>query len=663
MKKILFLLLSFLFFIVAFFVAKPINTELTGAFLNTNSPLIKLSKVSASYLNVILESDSEDGIEDLKSFLPSQNKLDYAAIFDVYRNYPENFLTVSTRKKLIAKEYKKLDEESLARIYNPLGFYITPPDSDPYLFATEYVSSLINHNQQNIQYEGKFYSILRFKINGNDEIKTFIQAQKNVQEENVGNIYLTGAPIHSYKTSQKSTLEINIICLVSIFALTLLCKFYFKSLKILVPITGSIVFGFLFGYSASVLIFKELHILTFVFSTSLIGISLDYSLHYFLSGKEKWFRKDLTASMVTTVIAFFVLLLSDMIVLKQIAIFTAFGLLGVYLFVLNVLNNKLVFESRILPTVDWDSFKVPIIIFLGIVVTVGFFKLKFNDDIRSLYIPPKSLLKSERLYKTLFMSQPQEFLIIKGKNVDEILRKEEAFGTENSISLSNFVASKELQEENLKLVKNLYSENLSQYANFLSKERIKKIEQKEFKIYDVEKFPLNSEFMLDKNTSYIMLNKHHEGAISPAEEVTKQLNLERKKCIKLFPILFGLLIAFLALVFGFKNALRIIISPIGGILFALGLISMLGQEINLFHIIALFLVIGFSLDYSIFRLNGQEKSKNAVFISALSTIFSFLMLSFTSFKVISSLGLTLFAGIAASYLLSLILINSKSEII
>lgn len=662
MKKILFLTLSLLFFIFALFVAKPIDTELTGAFLNSNSSLIKLSKISANYLNVILESDSEDGIEELKALLP-KNEINFTDILDVYKNYPENFLTANTKKLIETKDYKNLDTEALERVYNPLGFYISTPDNDPYLLATDYISSLINQNQQNIQYEGKFYSVLHYKIENNNEIQEYIKVQNNASELDDSNIYLTGAPIHSFKTSQKSAFEINIICIISTLALALLCKFYFKSLKILVPIAGSILFGFLFGYSASALIFKKLHILTFVFSTSLIGISLDYSLHYFLTGQEKWFKKDLTASMVTTVIAFFVLLLSNMVILKQIAIFTAFGLLGVYLFVLIVLDKKLDFVPRKFPKTSLEKFKIPVLIIFVIVILIGFSNLKFNDDIRNLYVPSKNLLQAEKLYQTVFKPKNQEFLIIKGRNVNEILRKEESLGIENSISLSNYVVSKETQMQNLELVKNLYCENLNRYANFLSNENIQKLKQKQFKIYDVENFPLNSEFMLDNNTSYMILAEHKDGAISPANEITKQLKFERRKCVKLFPLVFCMLVVFLTFVFGFRNAIKVIVSPVGGILFALGLISILGQEINLFHIIALFLVIGFSLDYSIFRLNGQEKSKNAVFISALSTIFSFLMLSFTSFKVISSLGLTLFAGIAASYLLSLILINSKSEII
>ena len=109
--------------------------------------------------------------------------------------------------------------------------------------------------------------------------------------------------------------------------------------------------------------------------------------------------------------------------------------------------------------------------------------------------------------------------------------------------------------------------------------------------------------------------------------------------MKLLPLVFGMLFILLSCIYGLKKALKISLSPILG----------------------LFLILGFSLDYSIFRLNGEEKSKNAVFISFVSTAVSFLLLSFTSFKLISSLGLTIFIGVTVSYISSLFMIKSEHE--
>ena len=87
---------------------------------------------------------------------------------------------------------------------------------------------------------------------------------------------------------------------------------------------------------------------------------------------------------------------------------------------------------------------------------------------------------------------------------------------------------------------------------------------------------------------------------------------------------------------------------------------------NLFHVLSLFLITGFSLDYSIFRFNDARTenmyhSRVAVLMSCATTVFSFLLLSLTSFKLVSSLGFMLACGLISSYILSLILINPKQE--
>ena len=71
------------------------------------------------------------------------------------------------------------------------------------------------HNQ-------KFYLLKRYKINSLEDVKSFIEVQNSAKE---GAIYLAGVPVHSYITSQKSALEINVICLISTFALIFLCRY------------------------------------------------------------------------------------------------------------------------------------------------------------------------------------------------------------------------------------------------------------------------------------------------------------------------------------------------------------------------------------------------------------------------------------------------------
>ena len=655
-KKILFLILSFILFFAAIFKQTPIETNLVSAFLKSSSnisPLIKITEVSNKNLNIILEAENLECLEDAKSQFKTD--IPIKELTDVYKNYPANFLTDNSRNLIKNSDYKKLNKEGLERLYNPFGMFIAPPSEDPYLFSNEFVFNNFKYQNSDKFINGKYYSLINVKINSQEDIEKYLSVKN---EADGVNIYLTGTPIHSYMTTKKSVLEINIICLISTLAFIFLCKCCFNSYKIIIPIGLSILFGFTFGYSASALLFSKLHILTFVFSTSLIGISLDYSLHHFIAGDEKGFKKNLTASMLTTVCAFLVLALSGIEVLREIAIFTGFGLLGVYLFVIIVLDKNIYSTKLKIPTLKFNNLYIVLFI---LIAALGLTKLSFNDNIQNLYTPPKELAFSEKLYNDIFNKNSSEFLLIEGENLNEILKKEENLKLENYLGLSKFISSKEKQKENFELVKKLYQKDLESYAKFLSVETKTNLKNAEFNPYDVNNFALKSEFLLDQKTSFVVVPEHVEGSISLSEEISKYLKNIRKDAVKLIVPVFASLFILLTTFYGTKNALRIIASPIFGVLTAISLISIMGLGLNLFNILALFLIIGFSIDYSIFRLNCSEKSEPAVFISVLSTGFSFLLLSFTGFKLISSLALTLLIGITSSYLASLFMIKSKNE--
>ena len=657
-KKFIFFLIATIIFIIGIFSLKGIDTEITRAFLDNDSNLIKLAQLSSKNLNIIFESDNPQRVEELKNEYRQYNPV-FSDVINIYGSYPENFLSENIKSQLEKKDYKTIENDALIRLYNPFGIFLSDPSNDPYMLSGDFLNSLSKRYETEIkEYQGKFYSSAQIEINNNKELENILNKQKQLDD---GKIYLTGTPIHSYLASKNSSLEINIICIISTLALILLCKFYFKSYKIILPILASIIFGFLMGFSVSSIIFHKIHILTFVFSTSLIGISLDYSLHYYLNDNNKFFIKSLTNSMLTTVFAFLILNFSGIELLKQIGIFTASGLLGVYLFVVFILSKNNDFKINSLPKLDLAKFKFLILSIIFGITVLGFFNLKFNDNLKNLYTPPKELIKSERFNQELFGQKNIKYILINGKNTNEILKKEEKMDIKNSISLSDFIFSTDKQKENFILVKELYKNNLKSYGKFLSQAQIKALENKNFIHYDVENFPLKQKFMLDNNTSFIITSENFDNAIDPALEISKELKKIRIQCLKLFPIVFVILYLFLSFNYGLKQAFRIIISPLLGILFSISIISLFNIPINLFNILALFLILGFSLDYSIFRTQNCEKSKDAVFISFLSTAFSFLMLSFVRFKLISSLGITLFIGITISYLLSLFMIKSGNE--
>ena len=174
--------------------------------------------------------------------------------------------------------------------------------------------------------------------------------------------------------------------------------------------------------------------------------------------------------------------------------------------------------------------------------------------------------------------------------------------------------------------------------------------------------------MADEKTSVMVINsnieniKNVKGAkiINVSKDISDEMAKHRKTCIALVAVAFVFLFAFLYANYK-KLAIKIVLPSLFGILTSIAALGITSQTMNLFHIFAIFLILGFTLDYSIFRVSKIKNSKDAVLISCITTAFSFLMLTFTSFKLISTLGFMMGVGILSAYLFSLILIDGGQD--
>ena len=220
----------------------------------------------------------------------------------------------------------------------------------------------------------------------------------------------------------------------------------------------------------------------------------------------------------------------------------------------------------------------------------------------------------------------------------------------------------------------LYEGELNVFSELLTPENLYQIKHFDKKYFSEEAFrninQLN-EFMLDKTHSIMVVYDVENPEFLEGVENTHYINLPseisggikkiRLACLKILVPIYILLYLLLGFIFTFKNAVKIICPSILASLFAISFISLF-QPLNLFHILAIFLITGFGLDYAIFRFNGSKNSNDAVLISCITTVFSFLLLAFTSFKLISSLGFMLALGLASSYILSILLISKDSPL-
>jgi predicted exporter len=88
---------------------------------------------------------------------------------------------------------------------------------------------------------------------------------------------------------------------------------------------------------------------------------------------------------------------------------------------------------------------------------------------------------------------------------------------------------------------------------------------------------------------------------------------------------------------------------------AIALLSLAGQQLQLFHVLALMLLLGIGVDYGVFfheRPDRRETSAwMAVSLSAVSTLLSFGLLGLSRTPALQAFGLTMLLGTALVWLI------------
>lgn len=638
------------------------------------SDIIPLSDKTSSAVNLIFEQNDEDELEDfehnvLNEINPEHFEIadiDVSKMLDGYSSSPSNFLSEKSRSLIARDEYEKVYTEGLERLYNPVGITFSDVSKDPYSLLSDFLLSN-KLNFQITQIGDKYYLVKTIKIKQgikNDTVKELINLQTKYNSDNQ-KLYLSGTPVHTYLTSKASASNVNFICILITVLIVILTWIYFKNLKLLLPIALSIAFGFLGGISVAKATFHDFHIITLLFAMTLIGIGVDYSLHYvFSEDRDKTFYKNLTLSLISTVSAFLLLFLLKIEILNQIALFTITGLISVYLFI--ILVYPCLDFPKPVKSVNIKFNKIYRIVICAITIAViglGALRLSFDDNLSALYTPNKSLKQAEKLYSTLSKPAGTDsfVVIVKGENTEDILEKEEIIGDIlsekgiNYISLSKFMPSEKRQRENFELVKKLYEKDY--FSDILTPEQLTALRQEEFKAVIPDE-TLEKEFMLSPSSSIIMYfapeKVHLDFDFAQQTDIQKTvsdcLKSYRINLINLLPFVYIILIIITTSFYGRKQGFKMVFPIVLSSLFTLSLLSLMGIKLNLFHFLGLMLVLGFTVDYALFGIREDINTQNAILLACITTSASFLLLSFTTFNLLNSLALTLFIGIVSSYI-------------
>lgn len=248
----------------------------------------------------------------------------------------------------------------------------------------------------------------------------------------------SGANRFAVRAEQAIKADIRRVTIGSIVGLTLLFLLLFRSLRLVlltVPVLGA---GFLAGTASCLLLFGRLHGLTLAFGAALIGVSIDYAIHFHChqtlapdpAGPRRtlggiWIGLLLGA--LTTIVGFVALVVSSFPGLREMAVFAAFGI-GAALIATRVFLPGLVRASAP-PTrasralARWIGVGVTAMAkrrvvlalpLIGVVLLAGYGLLRagWNDDIADLNQLDPELVREDESVRQRVVRYEQRRLVI-----------------------------------------------------------------------------------------------------------------------------------------------------------------------------------------------------------------------------------------------------------
>lgn len=313
-------------------------------------------------------------------------------------------------------------------------------------------------------------------------------------------LLMSGAVFHAAAASASAQHEMTVIGVGSILGILLLYLLSFRRFKPLLLSISSIVYGCICALVVTHTLFGELHVMTLVFGASLIGVAIDYSLHYLCKLQALYVTTAspvksvlenllpaLSLGLLTSVLGYSCLLQTALPGLQQIACFSVVGLICAWLFVVTI--YPLLLRTALPPSLGlidvcafaawnfWGKIRVAIryslLAGLLLMVLLGAKDIQLSSDVRTLYKPSAELMTSEqRLQQVLQAVSPNQYFLLRAKNPESLLQTEEKFRREHLeplvaagalsgyTSTSAIVPSQQQQLDNYQLLRDhLYADD------------------------------------------------------------------------------------------------------------------------------------------------------------------------------------------------------------
>ncbi|WP_124431206.1 MMPL family transporter [Pseudomonas orientalis] len=516
--------------------------------------------------------------------------------------------------------------------------------------------------------DGKSWVLLRARTTGNAfdmklplQVADLLQASRAQADEQGVQLLAASGLLYAANGQQQATREITWVGGGATLGILILLLLAFRRWRVLLAFVPVVV-GMLFGAVACVALFGHMHVMTLVLGSSLIGVAVDYPLHYLskswsLQPWRSWPALRLTLpglslSLATSCIGYLALAWTPFPALTQIAVFSAAGLVGAYLCAVCLLPALLSgvelrpaqWPLRIAERLwQWRAAlikRVPgavLLVWVLLFCTGGLWQLNSKNDIRQWIGAPPQLLQEAQAVARITGFQPtSQFFLVRADNQQQLLERQAALGQRldqlvNMDKLQGYLALNQLvnlpaEQQQLRDALNTLAQHWQPLLDLGVPADALRAEVAQLQALPTEdidaalKGPLAEPWRtlwLGPVDGGVAAMVSLQGLNNPALLRVQAVDLPGVQLVdrlgdlnrvfadtqisaaELKLLSCGLIVLLLMLPFGFSGALRVVALPLLAALCSLASLGWLGQPLTLFSLFGLLLVTAISVDYAI----------------------------------------------------------------
>ncbi|MBY8956614.1 MMPL family transporter [Pseudomonas sp. MIS38] len=371
-------------------------------------------------------------------------------------------------RQLLTEHPDAFIQQRVQALFDPFNGFTLVPSQDDWLGLTGRIqNSQPKHGAVQLDIgsgaliadaDGKRWVLLRARTTGdafdmNLPLKVADLLQHSREQAARADVQLLAASglLYAANGQQQATREMTWVGGGATLGILLLLLLAFRRWRVLLAFVPVLV-GMLFGAVACVALFGHMHVMTLVLGSSLIGVAVDYPLHYL---SKSWSLKPwrswpalrltlsgLTLSLITSAIGYLALAWTPFPALTQIAVFSAAGLLGAYLSAVCLLPALL--NNVELQPAQWplrlaerlvqlrenllEHVRTPVLLALLIAFCAGgLVQLQSKNDIRQWVGAPQRLTDEAQTIARITGYQPtSQFFLVRGANQQQLLERQAA---------------------------------------------------------------------------------------------------------------------------------------------------------------------------------------------------------------------------------------------